>query len=319
MWNNLTLQEKSELMELGIKHGITDLNSIRRLYNINADGGYLKWKEQMSRYKNLDIDHDNTYDYKGFFESNPGRAWDMLKKESTTNFTDEFKTVGQEEINNNLFSKGGYKPSQSIRNRITKWEGSSMATNRPFDVEAAAFYNAIPASIRSKMSQDELDALYSYSYNVGAGNFKKRVVPSLINLYNGNGSVKDVQASMWASRDSELRGLANRRAVERNLFAKAYNNSNQYLTADNIVANMSKPIVQTIEPVIAPAPVVNPIYNEVVSYIPTPLKNETTINKDYVNNGFNLLGLVNDYAFTPKRLKTPEVILPDFSMDDFSI
>ena len=317
MWNNLTLQEKSKLMELGVKHGVTDLNSIRKMYNINANGSYLEWKNQISRYKNIDIDNDHTYDYKGFFESNPEMAWDMLKKDSSSKFTDEFKITGQEEVTN-TFGKGGYKPSKSIRNRITKWEGSSMATNRPFNVEAAAFYNVLPKNIRSKMSQDELDALYSYSYNVGAGNFKERVVPNLINLYNGKGSVKDVQDSMWASRDSELRGLANRRAIEKDLFARAYNNSNQYLMADNTVANISNPVVQTTEPVIAPAPVVNPIYNEVVSYTPTPLNNEAT-NKDYMDNGFNLLGLVNDYSFTPKRLTTPEVILPDFSVDDFSI
>lgn len=318
MWNNLTLQAKSKLMELGVKHGVTDLDSIRKLYNINADGGYLRWKEQMSRHKNLNIDQDKTYDYKGFFDSDPERAWNMLEKEPTTYFTDEFKTVGQEEVNN-LFGKGGYKPSQGIRNRITKWEGSSMATNRPFDLEAAAFYSAIPASVRGKMSQDELDALYSYSYNVGAGNFKKRVIPSLVNLYNGRGSIEDVQNSMWASKDSKLRGLASRRAVERNLFARAYNNGDRSITADDIVDNMSNPIVQTTAPIITPDPVVNPIYNGVVAYTPVPLKYETAVNKDDTDNDFNLLNLVNEYAFTPKRLKTPEVILPDFSMDDFSI
>lgn len=59
------------------------------------------------------------------------------------------------------------------------------------------------------------DWLYSYSYNVGAGRFKERVVPALQRYYNGNGSVEDIQNSMWASGDKRLRGLANRRARER--------------------------------------------------------------------------------------------------------
>jgi len=65
------------------------------------------------------------------------------------------------------------------------------------------------------------DGLYSYSYNVGAGNFKKRVVPTLVDYYNGRASSDDVTASMWASGDKKLRGLQKRRAVERGIVKDA--------------------------------------------------------------------------------------------------
>lgn len=122
----------------------------------------------------------------------------------------------------NMYANGGYKPSESIKKRITNWEGSSMRTNRSFQAEANDFNRVIPSSIRSKLSQQQLDALYSYGYNVGMGNLKKRVLPTLTNYVQGKASNEDVQKSMWASKDNELRGLTTRRNIERNLFGGKY-------------------------------------------------------------------------------------------------
>lgn len=122
----------------------------------------------------------------------------------------------------NMYANGGYKPSESIKKRITNWEGSSMRTNRSFQAEANDFNRVIPSSIRSKLSQQQLDALYSYGYNVGMGNLKKRVLPILTNYVQGKASNEDVQKSMWASKDNELRGLTTRRNIERSLFGGNY-------------------------------------------------------------------------------------------------
>lgn len=122
----------------------------------------------------------------------------------------------------NIYAEGGYKPSESIKKRITNWEGSSMRTNRSFQAEANDFNRVIPSSIRSKLSQQQLDALYSYGYNVGMGNLKKRVLPTLTNYVQGKASNEDVQKSMWASKDNELRGLTTRRNIERSLFGGNY-------------------------------------------------------------------------------------------------
>ena len=122
----------------------------------------------------------------------------------------------------NMYAEGGYKPSENIKKRITNWEGSSMRTNRSFQAEANDFNRVIPSSIRSKLSQQQLDALYSYGYNVGMGNLKKRVLPTLTNYVQGKASNEDVQKSMWASKDNELRGLTTRRNIERSLFGGKY-------------------------------------------------------------------------------------------------
>ena len=122
----------------------------------------------------------------------------------------------------NMYANGGYKPSESIKKRITNWEGSSMRTNRSFQAETNDFNRVIPSSIRSKLSQQQLDALYSYGYNVGMGNLKKRVLPTLTNYVQGKASNEDVQKSMWASKDNELRGLTTRRNTERSLFGGNY-------------------------------------------------------------------------------------------------
>ena len=124
-------------------------------------------------------------------------------------------------------SKRKYVPSQSIRRQITQWEGSSMKTNNSFESEATMFQNYLErAGIFDQMSQDELDGLFSYSYNVGSGNFAKRTLPHLIKLYNGNGTLENVLKNIYGKRDSEpgQPGLRARRKYERNLFAKGYRN-----------------------------------------------------------------------------------------------
>lgn len=150
------------------------------------------------------------------------------------------------------FRNGGWRSSNKVRSRIAKMEGSSMKTNRSFDLEDRDFYNAIPKEVRKGLSQDALDNLYSYSYNVGAGNFKKRVVPYLINLSRGKATANDVAKSMWASKDSKLKGLRNRRRIEREGFINAYNKNkfNKNITHETIVApkdntTVVKPVVTT--------------------------------------------------------------------------
>lgn len=122
----------------------------------------------------------------------------------------------------NEFANGGYAPSAKIKKDIANWEGSEMKRNAPFSEVTKQFNAAIPANIRAKLSSNQLDALYSYGYNVGMGNLKKRVLPVLNNYVKGRATNEDVQRSMWASRDNELRGLTRRRNWERGLFGGNY-------------------------------------------------------------------------------------------------
>lgn len=120
--------------------------------------------------------------------------------------------------NSHEYAKGGYKPSAAIKSEIANWEGSSMKTNRSFEAEAADFNRVIPAAVRSKLTQKQLDALYSYGYNVGMGNLKARVLPTLTAYTQGRVDAGDVASSMWASKDPLMKGLQRRRAWERGMF-----------------------------------------------------------------------------------------------------
>ncbi len=166
-WDELSLSEKNAFIASAVKHGITNMEDIKKAYT----------------------------------ELSQGQMNDAPEEEG------------------NKFLKGGYKPSRSIRNYIANKEGASMKTNRSFEEEAQSFWSVLPKEVRSKLTQEQADALYSYSYNVGAGNFKHRVVPALQRYFSGNGSMEDVQRHMYATKDSQLRGLANRRAEERAMFA----------------------------------------------------------------------------------------------------
>lgn len=176
----------------------------------------------------------------------------------------------------NSYANGGYKPSNYIKDRITKWEGSSMKTNRSFDEEAKDFNRYIPKEIQSKLSQKQLDALYSYGYNVGMYNLKKRVLPTLNNYINNKATKEDVQRSMWASRDNELRGLTIRRNAERELFGGNYrgvftgNGSNNIGRINNNLPNYNPSFYNS-----------NNNYNNNNNNL---FDNMTTEQKDYINN-----------------------------------
>ena len=121
-----------------------------------------------------------------------------------------------------LFANGGYVPSARLQKDIATWEGSEMKRNAPFSEVTKQFNATIPAAVRAKLSTNQLDALYSYGYNVGMGNLKKRVLPTLNNFVQGKATNEDVQRSMWASKDNVLRGLTRRRNWERAMFGGNY-------------------------------------------------------------------------------------------------
>lgn len=156
-----------------------------------------------------------------------GNAWDSLSLADKAEMIKVAVANGimtLPEIRNtyNEFAKGGYKPSGNIKKKISDWEGSSMKTNRSFEDEARDFNRVVPTEVRDKLTQQQKDALYSYGYNVGMGNLKERVVPTLTAYTKGKASKEDVQRSMWAKRDNELRGLTTRRNAEREMFGGNY-------------------------------------------------------------------------------------------------
>lgn len=49
MWNDLTLSDKARMIQLAVKSGITDLNTIQRVYNTFANGGNLDGDETIKK------------------------------------------------------------------------------------------------------------------------------------------------------------------------------------------------------------------------------------------------------------------------------
>lgn len=173
----------------------------------------------------------------------------------------------------NTYANGGYKPSNSIKKDISIWEGSSMKTNRSFEAEAKDFNKYLPKEALNKLSQQQLDALYSYSYNVGAGNFNKRVVPVLNKYLQGNATKEDVQKSMWATKDNQLRGLTKRRNWEREKFGGNYRS-----TFNNNLSNIPNNLSNTSNFYDN-----NTFYNNSNTFY-NNIEDMTTKQKDYINN-----------------------------------
>lgn len=169
-----------------------------------------------------------------------------------------------------------YIPSKSIRKRISDWEGRSMyapapdtgRVNRSFEAEASAFNSVLPYDLRSNMSQDMLDALYSTSYNIGAGNFRDRVVPVLHRLNNGEATVEDVQNAMYGTNDKKYRGLQRRRATERSLFGEAYRRMHP---------NNFTPESFTVDTSIVTDPINNILVDNTIDKLPSENTTDTNI------------------------------------------
>lgn len=62
-------------------------------YKEGKDRSYQDWKTKISKYKHIDIDHDNTFDYEGFYNSDPDNAYRFLNDDPTAHFDDTYKTV----------------------------------------------------------------------------------------------------------------------------------------------------------------------------------------------------------------------------------
>jgi hypothetical protein len=77
---------------------------------------YSDWVDAIQKHKSwqkgFESDPRHYYDYKGFYEDDPKRAWSMLDKQSSAHFIDKFKkpghpTFSDESIYSNEETKGG--------------------------------------------------------------------------------------------------------------------------------------------------------------------------------------------------------------------
>ena len=82
-WSDLSMKDRASYIKLGIENGITDLGTIREVYNKFAKGGPLKsytdFANRLSKaWGNQDISKDN-YDYQKYYNDNPEEAYRQLE------------------------------------------------------------------------------------------------------------------------------------------------------------------------------------------------------------------------------------------------
>lgn len=85
-------------------------------------------------------------------------------------------------------------------------------------IVADKFARQVDAVVTANVTQNQFNALVSFAYNIGIGNFQKSTLLRMVNLSPQNESIR-AQFMRWnKSGGVELRGLTNRRTDEANLY-----------------------------------------------------------------------------------------------------
>lgn len=202
----------------------------------------------------------------------------------------------QKALGGNLFADGGkkatrYRSSSNIRKQISTWEGSTMRTNVPFDRMDTMFNQVLPEGALEKLSQEQLDGLYSFAYNVGTGIFKTRTAPTLSKYLAGQATLQDVQNTMWAAKDSKLRGLANRRKKERSMLGA-------YVPVQEAIP-MTTPL--DITPAVQPIIESNPVIQDNIETLPLAFNTESQKESYYTPGFFDYVNYINQIRQPKQR------------------
>ena len=146
MWKDLSLKDKSALMQIMVNNGIYDLSTIRDTYNKFAEGGkkdstisdkqyydimervaeenYQRWGYNNPDEALLNALNDNTYNYREYYNKYP-----QSKANADTHWTDEFKTVYHPTFSDeSIYSgkKSQYNPKGKIGGH---WIGETYIPN----------------------------------------------------------------------------------------------------------------------------------------------------------------------------------------------
>lgn len=135
-WDKLSMSEKAYYIRLGMESGITDIKTIKETYNNAGRGSYQAWKQAIKEHKGIDIDKDPTYDYEGYYRSNPEHAWAFLNDDPEAHFTDKYKTAAHPSFSDESIYSGTRNKYNPTGMRGGRWMGDT----------------------RYMMSQDMLDA-----------------------------------------------------------------------------------------------------------------------------------------------------------------
>lgn len=112
-WNDLSMAQKSELMKLYIKNGVTSLDAMSKHFNTYANGGpkksFNEWNSAMkAKYPWLELDSQKAgYDYNRYYDENYDDAWSRLEEKEARHFTDRYKLPNHPTFSNeSIYSEG---------------------------------------------------------------------------------------------------------------------------------------------------------------------------------------------------------------------
>ena len=237
--------------------------------------------------------------------SNPKYYWLKPAASFTGNLMEPLSKIFKEggpikkSLGGNLYGNGGSKPryrsSSNIRKQISTWEGATMKTNTPFEKMDTMFNQVLPAGALDKLSQKQLDGLYSFAYNVGTGRFKTRTAPTLSKYLAGQATLQDVQNTMWAAKDSKLRGLANRRKKERSMLGA-------YVPAQKTIP-MTTPLATPLDITPTAQPIIesNPVIQDNIETSPLAFNIESQEESDYTPGFFDYVNYINQIRQPKQR------------------
>jgi len=106
----------------------------------------------------------------------------------------------------------------------TQWEnGIRVKENQVIDIQRAEklliyWVNKYANRINLKVNQNQFDALVSFAYNVGIGNFDSSTLKKKVIANPNDPSIKDEFMKWVSSRGKQLPGLVKRRKEEANLY-----------------------------------------------------------------------------------------------------
>lgn len=81
-----------------------------------------------------------------------------------------------------------------------------------------AYVNCVNKQIKTKINQNQFDALVSLAYNIGCGNFKKSSVLRQTNINPKDPSITNSFLLWNKAKGKVIKGLTNRRIAEAELF-----------------------------------------------------------------------------------------------------
>ena len=111
----------------------------------------------------------------------------------------------------------GYGHTKNVHSRLTITKVEALVFLKSDVLSVAALVTAL---IKPKISQNQFDALVSFTFNVGAYNFSESTLLKKLNMGTPISAIA-AEFGRWVySKDIILTGLIRRREAERELFLK---------------------------------------------------------------------------------------------------